>query len=371
MVLSRAGQLTWRRRVRCRVGCSFVQKKDSMLRLVIDARWTNRMCRPPPLSQLAVPGAVARLSASDESFDLACELFGHLVEAGLGTPGDDELVGSSIDLTDGFYQFRCQALASLFGPGYTGTAADIEADFGISIAEVFDDALQAMDAAHPSEVLEACFLGMAMGWSRALYFCNETISECMREALREVGVPDILVGDRPRPACFGPRAPAMAPCVDDADVLAVGRAEGRRVFELVLAAPRRRGFALRGRVDGEPVIEFLGMVLDGPRRHAGPVRARLPPPGCGRRCSRSSSAYAPSRARCWAPWPCCPRTSGTSSGWPGPWCRLLTPTCGGRCAAPSGVRTPRCRAARSARPPRDWPRSSTSVGGRSAGGSRR
>eukprot|EP00959_Pyramimonas_sp_CCMP1952_P113229 2366772-Pyramimonas_sp.AAC.1 len=91
-----------------------------------------------------------------------------------------------------------------------------------------------------------------MGWSWALYFCNEAISECMREALRETGLPDVLVGDRQRPACFGPRVPALAPYVDNANMLAVGRDEGRRVFDLVLAALRRRGFALRGHVDGGP-----------------------------------------------------------------------------------------------------------------------
>ena len=144
--------------------------------------------------------ALARVSASDESFEMVRERLGHLAEAELGAPGDDELVGFSIDLADGFYQFKCQALASLFGLGYSCAASDIAADFGDAIDGVFDDDLQAVIAVDPSEVLEACFLGMAMGWSWALYFCNETISECMREALREVGLPDVLVGDRQRPA---------------------------------------------------------------------------------------------------------------------------------------------------------------------------
>ena len=41
----------------CRVGCFFVKKKDSMLRLVVDARWTNCMCGPPRCSRLAVASA--------------------------------------------------------------------------------------------------------------------------------------------------------------------------------------------------------------------------------------------------------------------------------------------------------------------------
>ena len=35
---------------------SGVKKKDSMLSFAVDARWSNRMCRPPPYSRLAVLG---------------------------------------------------------------------------------------------------------------------------------------------------------------------------------------------------------------------------------------------------------------------------------------------------------------------------
>ena len=66
-LLHQAGLLTWRRRVRSQVGCFFVKKKDNMLRLVLDARWTNRMCRPPPHSRLAVPAALSRLLAGAEA----------------------------------------------------------------------------------------------------------------------------------------------------------------------------------------------------------------------------------------------------------------------------------------------------------------
>ncbi|CAK0887264.1 unnamed protein product, partial [Prorocentrum cordatum] len=254
--LSAAGLPTWRRRVRCRVGCFFVKEKGSMLRLVIDSR----------------------LSASDESFRMVQERLGRVAQAELDSPGDDELVGFSIDLTDGFCQFKCDALASMFGLGYTGTASSVADEFGIALNDVFDDDLQAADPVQPTEVLEACFLGMAMGWSWALYFCNE------------------------RPACIGPRVPALAPYVDNANMLAVGRDEGRRVFDLVLGALRRRGFALRDHVDGEPVFEFLGLVLDGPRR-----RLR--------------------RARCWRLWSALGRvlTLGRLSG------DAMRVLCGHRC----------------------------------------
>ena len=75
-----------------------------MLRLVVDARLAHCMCRTPPLSQLAVQGALAGLSASDESFSLVKERLGRVAQAEVDPPGYDELVGFSSDLTDGFYQ---------------------------------------------------------------------------------------------------------------------------------------------------------------------------------------------------------------------------------------------------------------------------
>ena len=35
---------------KCRAGCFFVKRKDSMLHLMADARWSNRTCRAPPYS---------------------------------------------------------------------------------------------------------------------------------------------------------------------------------------------------------------------------------------------------------------------------------------------------------------------------------
>ncbi|CAK0882450.1 unnamed protein product, partial [Prorocentrum cordatum] len=205
--LARAGPLAWRRRVRYRVGCFFVEEKGSTLRLVIEARWANRACRAPPLSRLAVHGALARASARHESFCLMRGRHGRVIQA-------------------------C-------------VASGVGASIGAAVSEACDDDLRTMDLVEASDVLEACFLGMAVGWSWALCFRNETISECMRGALREVGLLDVLVGGRRRPAWCGPRVLAVAPCVDGADVLALGRSEGRRIYEPVLAARRLSGDAVR------------------------------------------------------------------------------------------------------------------------------
>eukprot|EP00959_Pyramimonas_sp_CCMP1952_P004781 100376-Pyramimonas_sp.AAC.1 len=66
-------------------------------------------------------------------------------------------------------------MASYFGLGFVSTAAEIATDFGTTLTEVYDERAGGPSQVDAHERLEACFLGMAMGWSWALYFCNETI----------------------------------------------------------------------------------------------------------------------------------------------------------------------------------------------------
>ena len=73
-LLHRVGFLTWRKKAKCPVGCFFVKKKDSMLRFVVDVRWSNRMCSPPPYSRLVVPSVLAWLSAGEGAEEV------HLIE---------------------------------------------------------------------------------------------------------------------------------------------------------------------------------------------------------------------------------------------------------------------------------------------------
>jgi len=139
-LLHHAGLLTWRRRSRCRVGCFFVETKGGMIRLVVDARWVNALCRPPPHSRLAVPSALARLSVAGENLhihevDLAEAAVAGPMAAESGTEdkleGDGvSLVGFGVDLTDGFYQFKSKKMASFFGLDFCLTAWEIEAWLG-------------------------------------------------------------------------------------------------------------------------------------------------------------------------------------------------------------------------------------------------
>ena len=85
----------------------------------------------------------------------------------------------------------------------------------------------------------------------------------MRHALRACGLPDVLVADGQRPSLFTVGAPAAAPYVDNANLIARDRQSGDRVFGVMVRALEAKGFTLRDRKSGETTFEFLGLVLDG------------------------------------------------------------------------------------------------------------
>ncbi len=88
----------------------------------------------------------------------------------------------------------------------------------------------------------------------------------MRAALLKCGLPPALAGDRQQGPWLASRAPVLAPYVDNVNMIALGPASGDKLFTAVLEELRRRRLVLRDLMYGEPVIEFLGMVLDRPRR---------------------------------------------------------------------------------------------------------
>ena len=109
-----------------------------MLDLAVDDRWSKRLHRPPPYSRLAVPSPLARLSAGSEPrkdlFEMARAGYTH--DTNRNDRGDVELAffGNSIDLTDGFYQFKCDGLATLFGLGSQATVTEMEKMFAVTLS---------------------------------------------------------------------------------------------------------------------------------------------------------------------------------------------------------------------------------------------
>ena len=109
--LDSVGLITWRRRVRCTVGCFFVAKKDDSIRLVVDCRPVNQLRRRSPKTHLSTPGALSHLNMSQEWANFT-EAADRAVD-GLEGPELD-VHRAIIDFKDGFHQFSLQELASWF-----------------------------------------------------------------------------------------------------------------------------------------------------------------------------------------------------------------------------------------------------------------
>lgn len=274
--LDAAGLLTWRRRARAKVGFFFVAKKSGDQRLIVDARQANMMHQRAPHSDLAVPSALSRLVLSDEAVNLCERASERLHSAATNNyhhqPDRDRdhlklwPNGSSADLTDGFYQFRCTRMASWFATDYVLKTDEISDLIGRPLNLVYDDDLQKETEAGAMESFYACFLGMPMGWAWALFFCHNAISAGIRAAQARLGMPTVLVSDRAPIPAVTRHAPVGAPYVDNANIIAVTEESGRLLYDGMLAELERIGFVLRDLTPPCSDFEFLGMVFDGERR---------------------------------------------------------------------------------------------------------
>lgn len=203
--LDKAQLITWRGRARASVGIFYVGKKDGSLRVVVDGRIPSAMHRRPPRSDLAVPAALSRLMLPDEALEL-----GDVVDRRSGLAEETslepvEITGSSADLTDGFYQFFSERLASWFSLGYVCSGEEVGQLLGQPFVACFDDDTQSFVAAYASSQYAVCFRGLPMGWSWSLYFCNDAISSCMKSALASCGLRTTLVADKAHPVIASSR----------------------------------------------------------------------------------------------------------------------------------------------------------------------
>ena len=66
----------------------------------------------------------------------------------------------SIDFADGFYQFKCEALASFSCLGFQATVAEMDTMLAAAIDTVYDDQKAGQVPIPKREVLECCFLAI-------------------------------------------------------------------------------------------------------------------------------------------------------------------------------------------------------------------
>ena len=154
--LFESGLLTLRPKATATVGVFFVKKKTpDFFRMVIDCRGSNQLHQPPP---------VTRLASSRCYSDL-------MVEQQEDRP---PAWGRECDVNDCFYRFAVPELSHFFAINHPLTAQQWK-DLGICSERVFDPDAGCNVKTHSEQLLYPCFQAVPMGWSWALFLCNEAV----------------------------------------------------------------------------------------------------------------------------------------------------------------------------------------------------
>ena len=154
--LSSLGLAAGRRYKKSVVGIFTVTKKENMQRLVFDCRQTNGMCARPPLTSLASSAALAGLRWDTSA-----------------PASDQHAFFSALDLTDGFFQFAVDEIASYFSLGVQASAEEL------GQTSVLNEITGVHEPVGPEEKLWICLRTLPPGWSWALMFCQDVLTERM------------------------------------------------------------------------------------------------------------------------------------------------------------------------------------------------
>ena len=246
--LAATGFLTFRKIARSKVGVFCVAKKDDQLRLILDCRATNALCKPPPTTELATPNAFANLDLRDPySAEVLAESRqpGMLPPAGFGdmpwiaddvfsevensdvspspdaapesASGDDDstLLFSGLDLTDAFYQLGWEGMSSYFCLDIAVRAGDFD------FTSVYDEVTGKTTQLHEDDKVFPALAVLPMGLSWSLLFCHSLLTEAMLESSARVGggsrddYRGRLLRDRRQAPRLSRTAPILAPYVDN------------------------------------------------------------------------------------------------------------------------------------------------------------
>ena len=202
--------LTFRRRQKAKVGMFTVKKKGNKQgntqRLIVDCRQANFLQRRPACTRLATP---AGLTALDLSRETLCGA--GFSDEGHGLPHLEPSLETG-DVGDCFYNFVIKEACSWFSTGDVVDTNDMK-KHGMYVDSIYDDELGRESPVVNGERLFIYFGGMPMGWSWALYFAQNIISEQCRIA----GKADDkqLIRDKHPAPTIQPGAPAIGVYVDN------------------------------------------------------------------------------------------------------------------------------------------------------------
>ncbi|CAK0806818.1 unnamed protein product, partial [Prorocentrum cordatum] len=195
------------RRKSC-ISAFFVRKKNGDQRMVLDARQANQLQRLPPKTALASGEALAAINLVDAA-DLGPDDLDIVINGG-------DLVAGSVDLQDGFYQFRHPAWGSWM-------CFDIEVSAGeLGVTQLYDEDLGRYIDISPDSRVWPCFEALPMGWSWALWICQEVLIDTMSAVF---GEKDSWCLDKGKPPSLLNGGVAHAPYVDNANLISLDAAQ--------------------------------------------------------------------------------------------------------------------------------------------------
>ena len=268
--LADRGLVSFRRRIRSKVGIFFVRKKEGLIRMVIDARQTNQCHRLPPHVPLGSARAWGLLDVGLEP-DVVDDLSS---APGLAVDSDVDEVPQGLwcgggDLRDSFYQFKCEELGEDFGLDFP----ELASVYGCSA--VFEDGnFVKVDSAEP---VFPVFAGLAAGWSWAMWAMHSTVCSVVARSSGLGGPPGPVEDRRPAPRLSSGVAVAGV-YVDNFAVASRSQQDALRRYNAILDGFVSAGLAVHELVPPcsleEPFVQ-LGLHLVGreQRLRSKPYRA--------------------------------------------------------------------------------------------------
>ncbi len=253
--LAERGLVSYRRRIRSRVGLFFVEKKGDQIRLVVDAREASRLHHSPPHVALGSAGALAELDLSKDALD-ACGVTASAPEV--------KLFGGSLDLSDSFYQFMHEPLGEDFGIDFPEPASVYGASRVWENGEWFP--------VDPGEPVFPVFCALPMGWSWSLWAVHSTVAHIASDA---IGSQEGLVLDKAPPRTPSAGKPAIGVYVDNVNVLGMSCADVDHTLERISDALHAVGIDTHEHVKATTEFQAVGVCFDGHRLllHHTPRRA--------------------------------------------------------------------------------------------------
>ena len=146
--------------------------------------------------------------------------------------------------------------------------------WGRGAVAVVDGAAGTWECIADSTMLSACFGGLAMGWSWALFLCHDVLTLKMSRAMEELGWLARMAGAVDAPSRISRLVPACAPYVDTANIIALGRGPGTQLHRAVIKQLDEAGLVRHDEHGAEAVFEILGLALHGPKRMLTHTRRR-------------------------------------------------------------------------------------------------